>query len=160
MAQRVQRVPHLSSSHPTPPPSPPLVFPSGLSLASLHSFPMQEVARCLRLVLHPLQLLANPTTLQMWAASWDPGWLLEVSLAGGSRHKGDPSEGWWHFHRLIVHCGLRVSPWLPGLALGNTAGLPSLPPCLLFLEAAHSHLSPCATVFSGCQARFLPCSQP
>lgn len=119
------------------------------------------MARCLRLVWHPLQLPVNPTTLQMWAASWVPGWLLEVSLAGGSRHKGDLSEGWWHFHRLIVHCGFLVSPWLPGLALGNTVGLPSLPPCLLFLEAAHSHLlSLCATVFLGCRARFLPCSRP
>lgn len=73
----------------------PTSMPSAAALAllpleaSLHrskprsrpSRPLQGVARCLRLVLHPWQLPVNPTALQMWVASWNPGWLLEVSLA-------------------------------------------------------------------------------
>lgn len=74
------------------------------------------------MVLHPWQLPVNPTALQMWVASWDPGWLQEVSLAGGSRHEGDPPEG----SPCLVTCP--SPPLLPGLALGNT-GLRSLPPC-------------------------------
>lgn len=97
---------HLSTLHGHPsPPSPLLPLASGLTLPSLFYLIIQGAARCLHLVLLLLRLAPSPAASQMWVASWDPGWQLEVSLAGGSRR-----EGWWRCPGLILPYGLFVFP--------------------------------------------------
>lgn len=93
---------HLSTLHGHPsPPSPLLPLASGLTQPVLFYLIIQGAARCLHLVLLLLRLAPSPAASQMWVASWDPEWQLEVSLAGGSRR-----EGWWRCPGLIAPYGL------------------------------------------------------
>lgn len=107
LAQRVQGVPYPSSLHPPQSPFTSISSApsSGLTPASLFYLVIQGAARCLHLVLLLLRLAPSPAASQMLVASWDPGWQLEVSLAGGSRR-----EGWWRCPGLIAPYGLLVFP--------------------------------------------------
>lgn len=82
-----------------------------------------------------------------WRSPWQVGPDVKVTRS--------PEGGWRCPGLIAAPRGLLVSPGLPGLAWVTWWARLLSPPALLFPEDAHSHLSPCATVFLGCPARFL-----